>query len=608
MKRTLPSSIRTAVILVILSITLGSCKWLQRDRKPNVILIITDDQGYGDIAFHGNEWIQTPNLDRLAEESFRLTDFHVASLCSPTRAGLLSGKNGNSVGVWSTVHGRSLLRHTEVTMADVFRNSGYRTGMFGKWHLGDNYPYRPQDRGFDEVFSHGGGGIGQINDYWNNDYFDDTYYRNGEPEKVSGYCTDVFFGAALDFIKENRDTPFFCYISTNVPHEPFLAPQKYIDLYKDNPNIRVPAFYAMITNLDDNLGILREGLDEIGVADNTILIFTTDNGNGGDLKLDREGFITAGFNAGMRGQKGSIYNGGHRVPFFLYWKDGNISMGQDVTQITSYTDILPTLIDLCELSEPEVEFEGKSIAPLIYGDVEEWPERIIITDQQWGEDLPSKGMYYASMSDRWHVIRGSELYDMEKDPGQTTDVAGQHPEIMDLHQQAYEEWWEVVSADFNDTCEIILDTEKESPICLHAMDWHSYQTPAWHQRHIRQGHASNGFWLLDVATAGSYEFAIRRWPLETGLALNASLPAGEPVPGGDVGHVGELKPEGISIEFTNATMKAGSQEQTKKVIPDEQDIRFTFDLEPGEFHLQTWLEDSEGITRGAYYVYVTRVD
>ena len=592
---------RTSVLLFLLLIGFGSCMRTEPERKPNVIVIITDDQGYGDMAFHGNDWIQTPHMDQLARESFRLTDFHVGTTCAPTRSGLMTGRNCNRVGVWHTVMGRSLLRKNEVTMADVFRDNGYATGMFGKWHLGDNYPYRPHDRGFDEAFYHGGGGVTQAPDWWDNDYFDDTYLRNGKPEKVTGYCTDVWFSNALDFIERNNDKPFFCYLSTNSPHGPFHVPQEYIDLYKENPNITNPNFYGMITNVDDNLGAFRVRLEEMGLAENTILIFMTDNGTAAGVELDRDGFLTAGYNSGMRGRKSSEYNGGHRVPFFIHWPDGKMDAGKDVEQITSYNDVLPTLIDLCGLEGPEVEFDGQSISPLLKGDVADWPERIIITDTQ-REDDTEKWKKCAIMTGKWHLVRGEELYDMHNDPGQTTNVADLHPEIVKELRSAYELWWEDISVDFDDYCEIIINTEKESPVCIRSHDWHTEGLPPWNQGHIRTGKTDNGYWVVDVAEAGTYEFALRRWPLETGLALNASLPPGEAVSGG------KPQPAGISINFISATMKAGTEEQTTAVDPGQQDVRFTFDLEPGEFRMQTWLEDTEGITRGAYYVYVNKVE
>lgn len=216
-------SILTAILIVVLfSHCTGEKKTPEASAAPpNVILVMTDDQGYGDLGCHGNKIIKTPNLDNLYSQSTRLTNFHVSPTCSPTRAALLTGHYSNLTGVWHTVSGRSLIHRDEIVLAKTFKTSGYATGMFGKWHLGDNYPFRPQDRGFDEVVIHAGGGIGNTHDYWNNDYFDDYYSHNGQYKKYQGYCTDVWFSEAIRFIEKNQDQPFFCYISTNAPHGPF---------------------------------------------------------------------------------------------------------------------------------------------------------------------------------------------------------------------------------------------------------------------------------------------------------------------------------------------------------------------------------------------------
>jgi len=583
--------------------TLGfiSCKKESKYKKPNVILLITDDQGYGDLGFTGNPWIKTPNIDKLASESIIFSNFHSGTTCAPTRAGLMTGRHNNRVGVWHTLMGRSLLRKNEITIADVFKNSGYTTGLFGKWHLGDNYPYRPHDRGFDEAFYHGSGGVGQIEDYWDNDYFDDTYFRNGVPEKTEGYCTDVWFNNAISFIEKHKDKPFFAYLSTNAPHDPFFAPQEYINMYKDNQDVVNPEFYGMITNIDDNLGILRRKLEELDIADNTILIFMTDNGTSAGMQRDAKGFLNRGYNAGMRGAKGSEYNGGHRVPFFIYWKDGKITGGRDVESISSFMDIMPTLLDLCEIEFPAVEFDGQSLKPLIYNQGKDWPERIIIIDTQ-RLDHPVKWKNCAVMNDRWHLINGKELYDMDNDPGQTTDVSAQHPEIVEMLRQAYVSWWTDISPGFKNYDEIIIDTEKEFPFSLTIFDTHVKSgLPPWNQVQVRQGIHDNGFWVVDVASEGTYEFSLRRWPEETGEPLNASLPKTRPVPGGD-GY-----PEGVVINFVKARMRIGDQEKEKNVDKNAMDVKFRFELSPGITRLQTWLTDEDDVERGSYYVYIKKL-
>jgi arylsulfatase A-like enzyme len=315
---------------------------------------MTDDQGYGDIAAHGNVKIQTPELDRLHSESIRFTNFHVDPTCAPTRASLLTGRFSTRTGIWHTIAGRSLMRPNELTLAQVFAANGYRTGHFGKWHLGDNAPLRPQDRGFQTSLRLGGGGITQSPDWWGNDYFDDTFlHQDGRPDAFHGYCTDVFFQTALMFIDaaQAAKSPFFCYIATNAPHDPFNVADSYSRPYRDaGVPEKMANFYGMITNIDDNIGRLRKALDERQLTDNTIFIFMTDNGtSAGIMKPSKNPQEWTGFNAGMREQKVSEYEGGHRVPFFIRWPTGGLSVPRDIEELAAHIDVLPTLVELCGL-------------------------------------------------------------------------------------------------------------------------------------------------------------------------------------------------------------------------------------------------------------------
>jgi len=344
-------------------------------RRPrNVMILLTDDQGYGDLACHGNPVIKTPNLDALHARSVRFTDFHVSPTCAPTRSALMTGRYTNATGAWHTIMGRSLLAHGEVTMADCFRASGYRTGIFGKWHLGDNYPCRPQDRGFDEVLVCGGGGVWQTPDYFGNDYEDDTYFHNGRPEAFDGFCTDVWFRNAIRFMDNTsrQGKPFFCYLATNAPHGPMWAPDSSTARYEGVKGLREPGFYGMIANIDDNVAGLVKFLRERNLEKDTLFLFMTDNGTSSGSQV---------FNAGMRGMKGSPYEGGHRVPLFAYWPAGGIEGGRDIDTLAAHVDILPTLIDICGLKRPQgPPMHGKSLRPLLYDKKPNWPERTITTD------------------------------------------------------------------------------------------------------------------------------------------------------------------------------------------------------------------------------------
>jgi len=551
-------------------------------KPPNVVLVITDDQGYGDLGCHGNEIIRTPNLDALYEQSVRLTDFHVGPTCAPTRAALMTGHYCNRTGVWHTIMGRSLLRKDEVTMADVFGAGGYRTGIFGKWHLGDNFPFRPQDRGFHEVLVHGGGGVGQTPDYWGNDYFDDTYWHNGTPKKHTGYCTDIWFDGAMRFIETNRERPFFVYLTTNAPHGPYNVSEKYSGLY-EGKNVPNANFYGMITNIDENMGRLLRKLKALDLEENTILIFMTDNGTAAGFRGGK------GFNSGMRGTKGSEYDGGHRVPCFVRWPAGGLGGGRNVHRLTAHVDLLPTLIDLCGLEGPaRATFDGTSLAPLLKGDDADWPDRILVTDSQRIEH-PEKWRKSAVMTDRWRLINGKELYDLPRDPGQTSDVADEYPSVVRKLRQAYEKWWEDVSQRFDEYCEIVLGSDEENPARLTCHDWHGGGAVPWAQGHVRKGLETNGFWAVDVAQAGEYEFSLRRWPMEVDAPINAAIPGGR------------------AIRAQQARLQIANVDVTKPIDAQAKEVTFKVSLPAGKTTLRTWFTADDGTSRGAFFAYVKRV-
>jgi len=551
-------------------------------RVPNVILVVTDDQGYGDLGCHGNPILRTPHLDALYQQSVRLTDFHVGPTCAPTRASLMTGRYCNRTGVWHTVMGRSLLRRDEVTMADVFAAGGYRTGIFGKWHLGDNYPFRPQDRGFQEALVHGGGGVGQTPDFWGNDYFDDTYWHNGAPEKHSGYCTDIWFDGAMRFIEANRDRPFFAYLATNAPHGPYNVARRYSDAYRDKeaPNAD---FYGMIANIDENMSRLLDRLKTLDLEANTILIFLTDNGTAAGFQRGK------GFNAGMRGTKGSEYDGGHRVPCFVRWPAGGLVGGRDVTRLTAHIDLLPTLIEMCGLPKPPgVTFDGTSVLSLLKGQAGAWADRVLVTDSQRIEH-PEKWRQSAVMTDRWRLVNGRGLYDIHADPGQENDIAGAHPEVVQGLRDAYEKWWADVSQRFDEYCEIVLGSDQENPVRLTCHDWHGGDLPPWNQTHVLNGEPKNGFWAVEVARAGEYEISLRRWPLEVDRPIHSAIPGGR------------------AIQAARARLTVGEIDVEKTVPDGAREVTFLVRLKPGKTRLQTWLTAEDGTSRGAYFVYVKRV-
>ena len=549
--------------------------------KPNVILVMTDDQGYGDLACHGNPYIKTPNLDALYAQSTRLTNYHVGPTCAPTRAGLMTGRYCNRTGVWHTIMGRSLLRKDEQTMGHMFAAGGYRTAMFGKWHLGDNYPSRPRYMGFGHVRCHGGGGVEQTPDYWGNDYFDDTYSHNGTFVKHEGYCTDIWFAESMKFIKASVEAkkPFFAYLATNAPHSPFNVAKKYSDMYAGKKGIPNANFYGMITNIDDNMALLVKQLDDLGIADNTILIFTTDNGTAAGVSRKRGG---GGFNAGMRGTKGSEYDGGHRVPMFIRWPGGKIKAGMDIARVTAHVDMMPTLAELCGVATPKAKLDGKSLVPLLRGRDAGWADRVLVTDSQRIEN-PEKWRKSATMTDRWRLINGKELYDMPADPGQKTDVADKNPKVVADLRKAYEAWWADVSKQFGEYVPAIIGSPKENPTRLTCHDWHSPGSlKCWNQRQIANGGGlANGFWAVDVARAGRYDITLRRWPAQAKRPLREKF-----------------------INVATARLTVANVDKTAPVGAAANAATFKVTLPAGETKLQAQFIDAKGKAAGAFYVYV----
>jgi arylsulfatase A-like enzyme len=547
---------------------------------PNVVLIITDDQGYGDLGCHGNTMIQTPNLDRLAKQSVRLTNFHVDPTCAETRSALMTGRYSCRTGVWHTVAGRSILRRDETTMAECFQHSGYKTGLFGKWHLGDHWPYRPQDRGFDEVLRLGCGGVGQMSDAWGNDYFDDTYEHNGKLEPQQGYCTDVFFAAATKFIEQHRQEPFFCYVATNAPHDPLNVEERYSKPYLDQgvPPL-MSRFYGMITNIDENVGQLLAKLDEWKLTDNTIVIFMTDNGSG-DGTAPRRPAPDAkwqGFRAGMRGMKVSEYDGGHRVPCFIRWPGGKLQHGSEVASLAAHFDLLPTLRDLCNLESPRaVKYDGRSLKPLLTEKDAKWEPRTLVVHSQRME-MPQKWHKTAVMTDRWRLVDRTELYDMQADGAQTKNVAKDHPVIMEELSRFYDQWWDDVSLRFDELPWIPLGNDKAPVVNLNCHDWHG-QAIAY-QSQLDNTPPANGWWAVDVEQPGKYRITLRERPAGVQHKLTA----------------------------TKARVSCGGVQSEIDVPKDAGELPVEMDLPKGQTKLQTTLTDAAGKSHGAYFVTVERV-
>jgi arylsulfatase A-like enzyme len=413
---------------------------------PNIIIVMPDDVGYGDFSCNGNPVVRTPSIDAFSRECVRFTDFHVSPTCAPTRAALMTGRHEFKNGVTHTINERERLTLRATTLAQVLKSAGYATGIFGKWHLGDEPDRWPTKRGFDEMFIHGAGGIGQTfpgscGDAPGNKYFDPAILHNGKFERTRGYCTDVFFRRAQSWIESVKGKqPFFAYITPNAAHAPLDVPDKYFQHYQGKVPEPVAKFYGMIENIDENMGQLLARLNEWGISDNTLVIFTTDNGSATGAAV---------FNAGMRGSKNSPYQGGTRVPSFWRWPAG-FRGGADCGALTAHIDIFPTLAEIAGAkltSDLRRQVEGRSLLPLLRSPNTEWSDRVLITHLgRWprGEAANSKYAGCSIRDRRYKLVNNEELYDLRSDPGEKHNVITDHPDVTKRLRAAYDDWWQSV--------------------------------------------------------------------------------------------------------------------------------------------------------------------
>ena len=429
--------------------------------QPNVVLIMTDDQGYGDFGFMGNQQIETPNLDQLASESIVFKKFYVSPVCSPTRACLMTGRYNYRTRVVDTFAGRSMMDPDEKTMAEYFRELNYRTGIFGKWHLGDCYPMRPIDQGFEVSVVHRGGGIGQSSDPLEAEgrYTNPTLQVNGVEKSFRGYCTDIYFEQAKRFISESvaKNKPFFVYIADNCPHSPFRdVPEDWLATYKQKgPLDEVPEkqldqthrIFSMISNTDRNIGELRDHLDRSGVANNTIFVFLTDNGPNGKR-----------FTCGLRGQKTSVYEGGIRTPLLFHWP-AKVAQSVEVQSRHAHIDLLPTLLDCVSDSGLPENLDGRSFLPALSDPNYPFEPRTLFIQTHRG-NTPIQYHHFAAIRDNWKLVHASgfhklnfngtpkfELYDLENDPRESNDLSSEHPQRVQELKRQYEAWFESVGSE-----------------------------------------------------------------------------------------------------------------------------------------------------------------
>lgn len=488
-----------------------SCQKKSETVPPNVILIITDDQGYGDLGLHNNPNIITPAIDAFARQSIRFNNFHVSPVCAPTRSSLMTGRYSLRTGVRDTYNGGAIMAPSEVTLAEMLKKVNYSTGIFGKWHLGDNYPSRPSDQGFDESLIHLAGGMGQVGDFTNffkknTSYFDPVLWHNNKQKAYEGYCSDIFTDNAIEFIESNQNQPFFCYLSFNAPHTPLQVPDKYYQIYKDiNPSKDIDPellpddgmtekndedarrVYAMVTNIDDNLNKLFQKIEKLGIAENTIVIFMTDNGP------QQPRYV-----AGMRGRKGSVYRGGIRVPFFMRYPS-RFKNNQEVDQMTAHIDLLPTLSQLCGAPLPnDRKIDGRSFIPALEGQT--LPQRSFFS--YWARKFPEmynnvalqKGDYkLVGKTDFDASLQQFELYNLKKDPFEKINLVDQDEErATSLKTEMDELIFELSNApNLHHPPRISVGTPFENPVYLNRNDAGG-QRGVWNQDELYS------YWTVDM--------------------------------------------------------------------------------------------------------------
>ncbi|MFS4447999.1 arylsulfatase [Maribacter sp. 2307UL18-2] len=592
------------VCLYVVSCCTSRTQTASANKAPNVILIVTDDQGYGDLSCHGNPYIKTPNIDRLYKESVRFTDFHVDPTCASTRAALMTGKYSHHVGVWHTVSGGNHLRTSEITMADIFKSSGYRTGLFGKWHLGSNYPYRPMDRGFDEWLGQGDGGTGTTDDWFDNDRVNDHYWYNGKREKRSGFAPDVFYAAAIDFIKKDHkeNTPFFIYLPTYLPHDPHTLPNKSL---ADNDNAaltkEVSYFFAGIEQIDWNINRLRKALEESDQAKNTIIVFMSDNGGTAGVKL---------FNAGMRGYKGQVYEGGHRVPFFIHWPEGQFKSDVDVKALTAHIDVLPTLIELCDLKlESEIDFDGRSFKQQLFDSELELSARTLFVETQ--RTYKAKPwVKTVGMHKQWRLVDNKELYNLQDDPAQKKDCIGEHPEVIENIRNAHKKYWSKVTPMHRVPPCPIVGHPNDPETFLSPSDWYLPKVP-WNHAQVAMGSPEVGEWHVNIINQGKYRFEVRRWPREANAAIQGIPIFTKKVDAWGTGGPIEKLIYGNQMNplpVRSIKLDVGKFSEIIQVGSEDKKVVFEMSLPAGNTKIKgTMLDGDNQIIAGTYYIYMTRL-
>ena len=589
------------LLLILVGLAYASLPATAAPERPNVLVVFTDDQGFGDVAINGNPHLKTPNLDALAASGVSFTDFLASPTCSPSRATLMTGRHEFRSGVTHTIEGRNVLRDGVPTMADAFRKAGYRTGIFGKWHLGEPRPFHPLDRGFDNALLVGGGAVGQTPDYWGNTMFDPHLQENGEWKPYKGYMTDILADEALAWVRKDKK-PWFCYLALNAPHVPLQVGEGWAKPYLDmGLPPRLAKFYGMITNLDAQLGRLLAGLGNDDLTRRTVVVFLGDNGTalGGDPQPGE-------FTAGLRGTKGSAYQGGVRIPAFFSWP-GHFPAGRSVGTLAGLCDLLPTFADLCGLDVkgfPSVD--GRSLVPVLESGAQpkDWSDRAIpVHVARWPTNTPVEALPFLNASvrnQRFSLVDGKELYDLEADPGEKRDIAASRPDEVKRLLAVHHAWWDSVRESAMNPQPFVIGRPGVGAVELTCMDWSPSRRSGeplamglWEQEPVGKWISGNeafgvdgasGGWMVNVETPGIYRIVLRRSPAHA--AVSTPYAAGE------------------------ATLEIAGKSLRQPVDAGDEEVVFTVDLPAGDHFLEPLVsgQRASGNPEGAYFCTISPRD
>lgn len=553
---------KTLLGLLMLLVTLS----VARAERPNVLFILTDNQSYYELGVHGHPHLRTPRIDRLAAESVDFVNFHAPPFCSPSRALLLTGRYAMRSGIHNTIGGVSILHRQEQTLADALQTAGYQTAIFGKWHLGFSYPYHPNLRGFDEAFVHGGGGIGQLEDFFGNSHLNATFDHNGQAAPTTGFTTDVLFERAEGFVRDHQDQPFFCFVSTPATHRPWQAHPESAAAIRDRGEDygrNDMALYSMVENIDQNVGRMLDLLDDLGLAERTLVIVATDQGT------RRE-----------RLHRGLGYDEYHRVFCMMRYPDWTKGKGRQSQALTGMVDVFPTVLDACGVNSPN-HLDGRSLKPLLTGEAFWRDDRRLIVQCPRGRERRQHANVSVK-SQRWRLVDDSLLFDIERDPDQLNNVFGRNPGVVASLRGSYARFWDSLPSAETLLSRHSLGDAATGEVRLNAMDWYQGGAP-WHQLHMPK-FEGNGKWAIDVVRGGRYRFELRHQPREASAPLGAVLGAVT---------VGE---QTARIDLTEADPMAVIE---MELSPGHYDLETSLLPGPGSFRTKPW---------GALFAYVQRLE